>query len=126
MTYHHISIMIQGVCHLMNNPNPQNKSRIREYNNSILSKNWSNKSITIVTQNTCAHCKELIRHLENYKIPYDVIDINTEEGRKLAIESKSRTTPVVALRISDGVHKYLSLDNISLKCMITEIQNHIK
>lgn len=110
----------------MKNPNPNMKMRLRENRYGKVGSDWNNKSIVIVTQPTCAHCKELMRHLENYKVKYDILDISTDKGRSMAIESKSKTTPVVALMTSDIVNKYLSLDNISMKCMMTEILHHLK
>lgn len=107
----------------MKDPNPSNKKRIRE---NVVGTDWSNKSVVIVTQPTCTHCKELMLVLDNIKIPYETLEITTEKGRQYAIESGSKTTPVVVLMTSDIVTKYLSLDTISMKCMVTEIQNHMK
>lgn len=106
----------------MKNPNPQSKSRIRE---NMVS-NWTNKSVTIVTQVHCSHCKDLLTTLDDLKIPYTKVDISEDIGRKFAIESNSRTTPVIVLLTSDKVNKYLTLDNVSVKCIITEITNHLK
>jgi len=106
----------------MKNVNPSNKSRIRE---NVVS-NWTNKSVTVVTQFGCTHCAELISALKDNKLSVHLIDITDPKGRALAIESKSRTTPVVVLMTSDVVDKYLSLDNVSMKCIVTEIANHLK
>lgn len=105
----------------MRNPNPANKTRIRE----TISHDWGNKSVLIVTQSTCTHCKDLLTILNGIGIQYTTLDISTEQGKMYAKESGSKTTPVVVLMTSDTVNKYLSLDSISTKCMITEIEKHL-